>query len=64
MKENRVSRCLMAVVLLIAMTLAVCPVAQAVDEVALNESNFPDAVFRDYLSENYDQNSDGNLSAY
>lgn len=38
-------------------------VAYADDLVAINETNFPDATFRRVISENYDDNGDGYLSA-
>ena len=34
----------------------------AAGDVAINATNFPDAVFRKYVSENYDSNKDGKLS--
>ncbi len=35
---------------------------QAFGDVAINAANFPDAAFRDYISQNFDTNSDGVLS--
>ena len=31
--------------------------------IAINETNFPDDIFRDYVSKNFDSNADGNLSS-
>ncbi|MCI1869033.1 hypothetical protein [Bifidobacterium crudilactis] len=42
----------------------VAPVASAAtSDVAVNESNFPDAVFRGYVSEHFDTDANGSLSA-
>ncbi len=36
--------------------------ANAVDDVKINDANFPDAEFRNYVSENFDKDGDGSLS--
>lgn len=64
MKNNKHIRRMAAAMLLMAMVLLYCPTALAADGVAIDESNFPDAVLRDYLSQKYDKNGDGSLSAY
>ena len=37
-------------------------VVKAADDIPINESTFPDAVFRDYVTKNFDTNSDGVLT--
>ena len=52
--------------LLIALSAALCLLSVpvfAANDVAINETNFPDANFRSYVSKNIDTNSDGKLSA-
>ena len=36
--------------------------AKAANDVAINETNFPDAVFRNYVWENFDQDKNGSLN--
>ncbi len=54
-------------VLTIAMTLSVIAFipskkVEAAGDVAINEENFPDAIFREYVSENFDIDQNGSLS--
>lgn len=55
---------IVALVLVLCVAVSVLPTAAfASDGVAINETNFPDAKFRDIVSERYDTNKDGELSA-
>ncbi|MBQ9433780.1 MAG: hypothetical protein IJU26_06145 [Synergistaceae bacterium] len=36
--------------------------SQALGDVEINETNFPDSTFRTYVRTNFDKDSDGNLS--
>ena len=52
--------------LLVMLSAALCLLsvpAFAADDVAINETNFPDANFRSYVSENFDTDGNGKLSA-
>ncbi|MBQ7544552.1 MAG: putative Ig domain-containing protein [Synergistaceae bacterium] len=49
------------VMVLAVMLLAVCTAARA-DDVLINATNFPDAVFRSYVSSTFDTDSNGSLS--
>ena len=47
-----------------ALLIACLPATALADTgVAINEANFPDAAFRDYVKENYDTDTDGKLSS-
>ena len=60
MNKRIISLCL-ALVLLLCLLPSV-PTAAAEEDVAINETNFPDENFRSYVSGNFDQNGDGLLS--
>ncbi|MBQ2328576.1 MAG: leucine-rich repeat domain-containing protein, partial [Oscillospiraceae bacterium] len=60
MNKRIISLCLSFVLLLCLLPAA--PTAAAAGDVAINETNFPDANFRSYVSGNFDQNGDGILS--
>ena len=61
MNKRIISLCL-ALVLLLCLLPSV-PTAAAEEDVAINETNFPDENFRSYVSGNCDPNGDGVLSA-
>ena len=61
MNKRIISLCL-ALVLLLCLLPAAAPTAAAAGDVAINETNFPDDIFRSYVSEIFDQNGDGILS--
>ena len=61
MNKRIISLCL-ALVLLLCLLPAAAPTVAAAGDVAINETNFPDANFRSYVSENLDSNGDGVLS--
>ena len=61
MNKRIISLCL-ALVLLLCLLPAAAPTAAAAGDVAINETNFPDEIFRGYVSEDLDQNGDGVLS--
>ena len=61
MNKRIISLCL-ALVLLLCLLPAAAPTAAAAGDVAINETNFPDEIFRSYVSETFDQNGDGVLS--
>ncbi|MCI9079988.1 MAG: hypothetical protein HFH68_13900 [Lachnospiraceae bacterium] len=44
------------------MAAGVTQVASAAEEIAINETNFPDEIFRDYITGNFDKDKDGRLS--
>ena len=60
MNKRIISLCLALALLLCLLPAA--PTAAAAGDVAINETNFPDANFRRYVSENCDTNGDGVLS--
>ena len=60
MKSAKRSICLLLCALMLC---TLCPAeALAAGNVAIDESNFPDGTFRDYVSSNFDLNGDGSLS--
>ena len=61
MNKRIISLCL-ALVLLLCLLPAAAPTVAAAGDVAINETNFPDASFRSYVSEELDENGDGVLS--
>ena len=60
MNKRIISLCLALVLLLCLLPAA--PTAAAAGDVVINETNFPDDIFRSYVSETFDQNGDGVLS--
>ena len=54
----------LASVLAACLILTLCPIhtEAASGDLTINASNFPDAAFRNYVSQNFDKNSDGALS--
>ncbi len=60
MNKRIISLCLALALLLCLLPAA--PTAAAAGDVAINETNFPDDIFRSYVSEDLDQNGDGVLS--
>ena len=48
--------------IIIALCVSLVSASQAWSDVEINESNFPDETFRDYVSENFDEDSNGILS--
>ena len=60
MNKRIISLCLALVLLLCLLPAA--PTVAAAGDVAINETNFPDANFRRYVSEKLDQNGDGVLN--
>ena len=55
---------LLSILLLCCMVLTLLPTAAfAADDVAINETNFPDDNFRKYVKEKFDKNSNNSLSA-
>lgn len=52
----------MTIVVLFSLTAGIDFSAYAVTEVEINETNFPDISFREYIKENYDYNKNGVLS--
>ncbi len=60
MNKRIISLCL-ALVLLLCLLPAAAPTVAAAGDVAINETNFPDAIFRSFVKQ-YDNNSDGVLS--
>ena len=60
MNKRIISLCL-ALVLLLCLLPAAAPTVAAAGDVAINETNFPDANFRSFVKQ-YDNNSDGVLS--
>ena len=63
LKKQTKDLCCLALCLLLALTLptTVAP-AQAAEELAIDETNFPDAIFRAYVSEECDADGNGWLS--
>ena len=60
MKRNWILRLVLCLVLAVALV----PVtARAAGNVAINEKSFPDQIFREYVSANFDADGDGELSA-
>ena len=60
MKRNWILRLALCLVLAVALV----PVtARAAGNVAINEKSFPDQIFREYVSANFDADGDGELSA-
>ena len=59
MKKRMLYVCLALLLLLAALPLT----ASAADETKINEANFPDPIFRSYVSENFDLNGDSLLDA-
>ena len=55
-------RRLLALVLVFALSLTMAPGVFAATKVAINSTNFPDEVFRSYVSDNFDTDGDGYLS--
>ena len=53
---------LSVLVLIIAIAVALAPGIFAASDVVVSEENFPDEVFRSYVSENFDTDKDGYLS--
>ncbi len=53
---------LLLAALLLGLAPALAVEANAADGVAINEENFPDAIFREYVSTNLDTDGDGALS--
>ena len=64
MKRKLLCRIVGVFTVLAVMTGCALHASAAGETVALDSTNFPDAVFRNYLSEKYDKDSDGSLSAY
>ncbi len=60
-----ISKRLTSTLVSLALTVGMIPVAVSADggNVAINEKNFPDKLFRDYVSEEFDIDEDGVLSA-
>ena len=58
---------ILSVVIAAAMALCLVPAvsikANAAEGVAIDETNFPDEIFREYVSSNFDSNKDGNLDS-
>ena len=54
----------LAFVLAACLILTLCPIhtEAASGDLTINASSFPDATFRNYVSQNFDKNSDGALS--
>ena len=52
-----------AVILSAGIACAIPQTVSAAGDVKINEKNFPDSVFRDYVKENFDKNKDGKLSS-
>ncbi len=53
----------LSIFLTLIMVITVCPVmAFAADDIAINDTNFPDATFRNYLRTEIDTSGDGRLS--
>ena len=63
MKTKRVLRVLLALVFVLTLLPGVTAPAKAAGDVAINETNFPDANFRKWVSDHCDGNQDGKLSA-
>ena len=61
-KKKCVNQTLVAGMALTAAFLLQGNVANAAQDVSIDESNFPDAVFRNYVSDSFDENKDGNLN--
>lgn len=53
-------KCICRLMVLAVMLLAVC--SEGFADVEINAANFPDANFRDYVSSNFDTDSNGTLS--
>lgn len=47
---------------LLTLTAVSADVSAAGKQVEINSENFPDEVFREYVSDNFDKNNDGKLS--
>ena len=55
---------LLSILLCLVMVVGLLPTAVlATDEVAINETNFPDEKFRNYVLTEFDKNSDSKLSS-
>ena len=54
MKKRMLSLCMVLLLIIAALPLT----ASAADEVEINKTNFPDPIFRSYVSENFDLNGD------
>ena len=63
MKTKRVLRVLLALVFVLTLLPGVTAPAKAAGEVAINETNFPDSAFAQYVGEYLDQDGNGSLSA-
>ena len=62
MKTRKLASLLMAAVVAAASVPQLLTVDAFAAGVAINETNFPDANFRAYVSDNFDDNADGSLS--
>ena len=64
MKHHKIMRRGLSVLLSLLMCLTLLPATALAEgtSVAINGANFPDANFRAYVSENFDENKDGTLS--
>ena len=55
---------ILSILLCLVMVVGLLPTAVlAADEVAINETNFPDEKFRNYVLTEFDKNSDSKLSS-
>ena len=65
MKHHKIMRRGLSVLLSLLMCLTLLPATALAEgtSVAINGANFPDANFRAYVSENFDENKDDTLSA-
>ena len=65
MKHNKTLRRILSVMLSLIMCLTLLPVSALAEEtstdVEISEANFPDDVFREYVSDEFDTNNDGYL---
>jgi len=62
-KRTKAFLCLLLAAVMLLGSTGVTMQAEAADSVSIDETHFPDDVFRDYVSEKFDTDGDGTLSA-